>query len=79
VINWMVEEAKSQGMPYQMEVLEAGGTDGASIQKTRAGVPAGCLSIPCRYIHSPSEMIDRDDLEHCVDLLAGLVSKKIEL
>ena len=79
VINWMVEEAKAQGMPYQMEVLEAGGTDGASIQKARAGVPAGCLSIPCRYIHSPSEMIDRDDLEHCVDLLAGLVSKKIEL
>ncbi len=78
VINWMVEDAQSQGMPYQMEVLEAGGTDGASIQKTRAGVPAGCLSIPCRYIHSPSEMIDRDDLEHCVDLLAGLVSKKIE-
>ncbi|NLG40403.1 MAG: M20/M25/M40 family metallo-hydrolase, partial [Chloroflexi bacterium] len=77
VVNWMVDEAKAQNLPYQMEVLEAGGTDGAAIQRTRAGVPAGCLSIPCRYIHSPSEMVDADDLQHCVSLLAGLLSKEI--
>jgi endoglucanase len=74
-----VREAKEQGMPYQMEVLEAGGTDGAAIQRTRAGVPAGCLSIPCRYIHSPSEMVDREDLEHSVSLLSALLSKGIQL
>lgn len=79
VINWMVEEAKAQGLPYQMEVLEAGGTDGAAIQRTRAGVPAGCLSIPCRYIHSPSEMIDVDDLQNCVELLTGMLEKPIEI
>ena len=79
VINWMVEEAKAQGLPYQMEVLEAGGTDGAAIQRTRAGVPAGCLSIPCRYIHSPSEMIDVDDLQNCVKLLTGMLEKPIEI
>ncbi len=79
VVNWMVEEAKSQGFPYQMEVLEAGGTDGAAIQRTRAGVPAGCLSIPCRYIHTPSEMVDADDLQQCVSLLTGLLGKVIEI
>ena len=79
VVNWMVEEAKSQGLPYQMEVLEAGGTDGAAIQRTRAGVPAGCLSIPCRYIHTPSEMVDADDLQQCVSLLTGLLAKAIEI
>jgi len=79
VVNWMVEEAKSQGFPYQMEVLEAGGTDGAAIQRTRAGVPAGCLSIPCRYIHTPSEMVDADDLQQCVSLLTGLLAKAIEI
>ncbi|MGI6258538.1 MAG: M42 family metallopeptidase [Anaerolineaceae bacterium] len=78
VIEWMVNEAKAQGLPYQMEVLEAGGTDGAAIQRTRAGVPAGCLSIPCRYIHTPSEMVDRDDLERSVALLIGLLEKAIE-
>ena len=79
VVNWMVDEAKAQGLPYQMEVLEAGGTDGAAIQRTRAGVPAGCLSIPCRYIHTPSEMVDVEDLKNCVSLLAGLLSKGIEI
>lgn len=79
VVKWMVEEAKAQGLPYQMEVLEAGGTDGAAIQRTRAGVPAGCLSIPCRYIHSPSEMVDFDDLQQCVSLLTGMLTKEIEL
>ncbi len=79
VVKWMVDEAKAQKLPYQMEVLEAGGTDGAAIQRARAGVPAGCLSIPCRYIHSPSEMVDREDVENAVKLLVGLLGKPISL
>ena len=79
VVKWMVNEAKAQKMPYQLEVLEAGGTDGAAMQRTRAGVPAGCLSIPCRYIHSPSEMVDRDDVENSVKLLVGLLGKPVSL
>jgi len=79
VVKWMVNEAKAQKLPYQMEVLEAGGTDGAAMQRTRAGVPAGCLSIPCRYIHSPSEMVDRDDVENSVKLLVGLLGKPVSL
>ncbi len=79
VVKWMVDEAKAQKLPYQMEVLEAGGTDGAAMQRTRAGVPAGCLSIPCRYIHSPSEMVDRDDVENSVKLLVGLLDKPVSL
>lgn len=79
VVKWMVNEAKAQKLPYQLEVLEAGGTDGAAMQRTRAGVPAGCLSIPCRYIHSPSEMVDRDDVENSVKLLVGLLGKPVSL
>lgn len=78
IINWMVNEAKAQKLPYQMEVLEAGGTDGRAIQMTRAGVPAGCLSVPCRYVHSPSEMVDRSDVENSIKLLSGLLSKKVD-
>jgi len=62
-----------------MEVLTFGGTDGRAIQMTREGVPAGCLSIGSRYIHSPSEMVDRDDVENSIKLLAGLLNNKIEL
>ena len=79
VVKWMVNEAEAQGLPYQMEVLTFGGTDGRAIQMTREGVPAGCLSIGSRYIHSPSEMVDRDDVENSIKLLAGLLNNKIEL
>ncbi len=65
----MVERAKAADIPYQLEVLERGTTDAAAMQLTRAGVPAGCLSIPCRYVHSPSEMVDEGDVENGVRLL----------
>jgi putative aminopeptidase FrvX len=74
VVNWMVKTAEAAKIPYQLEVLESGGTDARSIQLTRAGVPAGCLSIPCRYVHSPSEMVDLNDVENAVKLLLQLVS-----
>jgi endoglucanase len=69
VRNLMVEAAKAAGIPYQMEVLVAGTTDAAAMQLVRAGVPAGCLSVPCRYVHSPSEMVDERDVVHGVQLL----------
>ena len=79
VVNWMVATAQTAQIPYQLEVLEAGGTDGRSIQLARAGVPAGCLSIPCRYVHSPSEMVSRADVENAVRLLVELLSREITL
>ncbi len=79
VVNWMVNTAKAEKIPYQMEVLEAGGTDGRAIQLTRAGVPAGCLSIACRYIHTPSEMVDKNDLENAIKLLVALLNNPVQL
>lgn len=79
VVNWMVETAQKAKIPYQLEILERGGTDARAIQLTRAGVPAGCLSIPCRYVHSPSEMVDLGDIENAVKLLVELLSKPVSL
>lgn len=79
VIRWMVAAAEKLGLPYQMEVLEGGTTDARAIQLSRSGVPAGCLSIPTRYIHSPSEMVDFRDVQQCVKLLTTLVSEPIKL
>ena len=78
VIDWMVAAAQSHDIPYQLEVLEGGTTDAASIQISRAGVPAGCISIPCRYVHSPSEMVDMNDVEGAVRLLLELITAPIE-
>jgi endoglucanase len=69
VKDLLVRRAKEADIPYQLEVLERGTTDAAAMQLVRSGVPSGCLSIPCRYIHSPSEMVDERDVENSVRLL----------
>ena len=79
IVRWMEQVAEAEGLPYQLEVLEGGTTDARSIQLARAGVPVGCLSIPTRYIHSPSEMVDFNDVQQSVDLLAALVVSTIRL
>ncbi len=79
VVDWMIRTAEKAKIPYQREVLEGGSTDARAIQLTRAGVPVGCLSIPCRYVHTPSEMVDYDDVQNAVKLLTILVSKTFDL
>ena len=69
VRDLLVERAKKANIPYQLEVLEFGTTDAAAMQLVRAGVPSGCVSIPCRYVHTPSEMVDERDVENGVRLL----------
>lgn len=70
VIAHLREAAKEGDVPYQDEVLTAGGTDSAAIQKTRGGVLSGCISIPCRYIHSQNEMVSLKDVEQSARLMA---------
>ncbi len=79
VVDWMVRTAQKAKIPYQLEVLERGGTDARAIQLSRSGVPAGCLSIPCRYVHSPSEMVDFNDVENALGLLLALLKDPIKL
>ncbi|MCX7607741.1 MAG: M42 family metallopeptidase [Anaerolineales bacterium] len=79
VVDWMIRTAEKAKIPYQREVLEGGSTDARAIQLTRAGVPAGCLSIPCRYVHTPSEMVDYDDVQNAVRLLTALLSHPFDL
>jgi endoglucanase len=66
-------------IPYQLEVLTGGTTDAAAMQITKSGVAAGCISVPCRYVHSPSEMIDINDLQDAVKLIIKMLEKPIQL
>jgi endoglucanase len=79
VVKWMTDTAKKADLPYQMEILEGGTTDARVIQISRAGVPSGCLSIPTRYIHSPAEMIDLDDVENSLSLLLHLLRNPVDI
>ena len=63
--------AKERGIDAQMDIIKTGGTDAGSIHISRMGVLTGGISIPCRYIHSPQEMVDRGDVEACARLVAA--------
>ncbi len=75
----LVKRASEARIPYQLEVLEGGRTDAAEMQLARGGAIAGCISLPCRYLHSPSEVVDLADLEASVGLLVATLSKPINL
>ena len=79
VKNLLIETAEAHQIPYQLEVLGQGTTDAAVIQLSRSGVPAGCISIACRYYHTPSEMVDVEDVENSVRLLVALLQQPIGL
>ena len=57
----LLEVAKKENIPYQLEVLAGGTTDATIIALNKEGVPAGTISIPTRYIHSPVEVLDLGD------------------
>jgi endoglucanase len=79
IVKWMIRTAEKHKVPYQREVLLVGGTDARAIQITRAGVPVGCISIPVRYVHSTSEMVDYSDIQNSVKLLTALLRTPIDL
>ena len=75
LVDFMRETCEARGIPYQMEVLPKGGTDTAAIQRAGGGVPAGCISIPCRYVHSVIEACHRKDIQASIDLLAAFLAE----
>jgi tetrahedral aminopeptidase len=79
VVQWMIDAAEKNKIPYQREVLLIGGTDAKAIQSVRAGVPTGAISIPARYVHSPSEMVDYSDVQNTVKLLTAVLRTPINL
>ena len=79
VVDAMVQCAQKHEIPYQLEVLLGGTTDAKAMQISRAGMPAGCVSVPTRYVHTPSEMVDINDLNNAVKLLTAFISEPIKL
>ncbi|HSL00730.1 MAG TPA: M42 family metallopeptidase [Rubrobacteraceae bacterium] len=62
--------AEREEIPHQMEILPAGGTDAGGVQRLHGGIPAITLSVPCRYVHTPNEMVSEKDVRAAIDLLA---------
>ncbi|MBA7608434.1 putative aminopeptidase YsdC [subsurface metagenome] len=69
IVETLIRIARRNKIPYQFEILERGTTDATVIQLTKGGIPSAAVSIPSRYIHSASEIVDMDDVEAAVKLI----------
>ena len=79
LVDWMIRAAENNKIPYQREIQFLEGSDARMIQRVRAGVPCGCISVPVRYIHSPSEMVDIKDVQNAIRLLTAVLRTPIGL
>ncbi len=74
MVNYMKDTAKKYKIKYQTELLQAGGTDTAGIQRFSAGgAISGAVSIPTRHIHQVIEMCNKNDIKGSIDLLTHCV------
>ncbi len=69
VKQMLVDTARNNDIPCQLELITGGGSDTATIQLTGKGVPAGCISYPMRYIHTMVETVSLIDAEYCTLLV----------
>jgi len=76
MVKWLKDAADVRGIPVQMEVGSGGTTDATAIHLTKCGIPCTTLSIPSRYIHSPVEVLDTEDIEAGVKLLVAALKQK---
>jgi len=76
VFELLRDTAEAEGIPYTVEASSrATGTDADAFFISRAGIPTAVVSIPLRYMHSPVELVQLDDVEACVRLIAAFAQR----
>src|SRR5919107_1517488 len=74
VTDGLIATAEAEGIPYTLEAdSRSTSTDADAIQFTREGIATGLVSAPNRYMHSPNEIVDLEDLTNCARLIAAYV------
>ena len=73
VLRLLIDSAKENKIPYQLETGIRGATDASKIALSREGVPSGVISVPARYIHSPAAILDLNDAEKAVKLAVAAI------
>lgn len=68
-------ESAAKDIPFQREILTFGGTDAGAMQKSKAGALCSGISIPTRYIHSPVEMVNINDVKGAINILKKYIEK----
>jgi putative aminopeptidase FrvX len=74
VSEGLISAAESENIPYTLEAdSRTTGTDADAIQFTRAGIATGLVSCPNRYMHSPNEVVDVEDIENCARVISAYI------
>src|ERR671921_166179 len=74
VSEGLIAAAEGENIPYTLEAdSRSTGTDADAIQFTRAGIATGLVSCPNRYMHSPNEVVDIEDVENCARVISAYV------
>jgi len=76
IFELLHETAETEEIPFTVESLGRGtGTDADAIHVSRAGIPTGLVSVPCRYMHSPVELASLDDIGAAARLIAACAKR----
>ncbi len=74
MVNYLKSQAETHQIKWQAEILTAGGTDTAGIQRYgQDGAIAGAISVPLRHLHQVIEMAHTEDIDHCILLLTNAI------
>ena len=79
MVAFIEQIAERMKIPWQHKVPLTGGTDAGEIHIAGKGVLTGIISVPCRYIHSPSSVVDLSDVEHTLSLVIEVVRRGREV
>lgn len=69
IIQSLMETATKNRIKYQFRQTTMGANDAGTIHITREGIPSAGISVPCRYIHSPASVMNKNDYKNCFNLL----------
>lgn len=75
----LIKNAELKEIPYQFKKPRYGGTDAGKIQISRRGVPSTVVSVPCRYIHSPTSLLKLEDVFHTIRLIEAFIHNLAEV
>lgn len=77
LVAFVREQAEQNNIPTQFKTRRGGGNDAGIIQLQNGGIPAATISLPARYIHSPSALISETDYAHTQKLVESMLSSII--
>ena len=73
VKKWILDTARQMKMKVQLSVMSGGATDASMGPLMREGIPSACIAVPVRYVHTPVEVLDLNDMEKAVNLTVECV------